>query len=64
MCHTQMIVDLGFTEEKFHDGTHMCLIYNDEQERRKIIGKYLESGLLSGEKVAYFADDATSGDGR
>jgi len=62
MCISKTIADLGFTEEKFHAGTHMCLIYNDDQERRNIIGKYLESGLLSGEKVAYFADAATNDD--
>ncbi len=62
MCISKEIAKLGFTEENFHTGTHMCLIYNDDQERRNIIGKYLASGLLSGEKVAYFADDETSDD--
>ena len=62
MCISKTIADLGFTEEKFNAGTHMCLVYNDGQERRSIIGKYLESGLLSGEKVAYFADEATNND--
>lgn len=47
---------MGFTKETFPAGTHMCLIYADECERRKIIGKFLESGILSGEKVSYFAD--------
>ena len=47
---------MGFTQEPFPAGTHMCLIYSHESERRKIIGKYLKSGLLAQEKVAYFAD--------
>ncbi|NQX02084.1 MEDS domain-containing protein [bacterium] len=50
------LTDMGFTAERFPAGTHMCLIYSDESERRKIIGKFLESGLLAREKVAYFAD--------
>jgi len=52
-------IDMGFTREPFPAGTHMCLIYASESERQKIIGKYLESGLLAREKVAYFADALT-----
>ena len=49
----------GFTKEKFPCGTHMCLIYRDEAERRKIVSQYLDSGLDAGEKVAYFVDSMT-----
>lgn len=55
-------VNLGFTRDPYPAGTHMCLIYNDEKERRAIIGKYLEKGAAVGERVAYFADCATSTD--
>jgi hypothetical protein len=34
----------------------MCLIYDNEDERRKIISKFLDAGLHEREKVAYFAD--------
>jgi len=34
-------VTMGFTDEKFPVGTHMCLIYDNEDERRKVISKYL-----------------------
>ena len=47
---------MGFTEEKFPAGTHMCLIYDNEDERRKIISKFLDAGLHEREKIAYFAD--------
>jgi hypothetical protein len=47
---------MGFTEETFPVGTHMCLIYSDEAERRSTISKFLDAGLLADEKVAYFAD--------
>ena len=53
------LTQMGFTQETFPAGTHMCLIYSRESERRNIIGKFLESGLLAGEKVAYFADTLT-----
>jgi len=47
---------MGFSDERFPVGTHMCLIYDDENERRKLIAKYLDAGLREGEKVSYFAD--------
>ena len=50
------LTNMGFTSESFPAGTHMCLIYSQESERRTIIGKFLESGMLAQEKVAYFAD--------
>jgi MEDS: MEthanogen/methylotroph, DcmR Sensory domain len=37
-------------------GTHLCLIYDDEQERREVVAKFVESGLSEGERVAYFTD--------
>ena len=49
-------VKMGFTDEKFPVGTHMCLIYDNEDERRNVISKFLNAGLHEREKVAYFAD--------
>lgn len=49
-------VNYGFTGETFPLGTHICLIYNDEAERRMVLEKYLESGLSANEKVGAFAD--------
>ncbi len=49
-------VQMGFTDESFPAGTHMCLIYADDLERRELISRFLESGLAAGEKVGYFAD--------
>jgi len=47
---------MGFTGQTFLPGVHMCYIYNDEAQRKKVISKFLESGLLSGEKASYFMD--------
>lgn len=55
-------VDMGFTEELFPEGTHMCLIYDDEEERKQIIGQFLAKGIECGEKVFYFADTMTPGE--
>jgi hypothetical protein len=53
---TNASISMGFSNKAFPPGTHACLIFQDEAERRKIISKYLQSGLRDGEKVAYFAD--------
>lgn len=58
------LTPMGFTGEPFPAGTHMCLIYAKENERRAVIGKFLESGILAGEKVSYFADAAKPGEVR
>jgi hypothetical protein len=47
-------MSLGFTHEAFPAGTHMCYIYNDNEERREAINKFIASGLLEGEEVHYF----------
>ena len=55
MCKDPIKINMGFADEQFPAGIHMCMIYNSEKERQKIISKYLEAGLSTGEKVAYFA---------
>ena len=59
MCPSHSEVDLGFTDRKQPAGTHMCLIFQDENERRKIMAKFIRKGLSDGEKVAYYADVMT-----
>jgi hypothetical protein len=59
MCSKGKEVHMGFTGETFPPGIHMCYIYNDEAQRKKVISKFLESGLLSGEKASYFMDVIT-----
>lgn len=49
-------VEMGFTAEPFPEGTHMCLIYSNEEERRNVITSFVEKGLKTGERVAYFSD--------
>lgn len=55
-------IHLGFSNETFYAGTHMCLVFRDEEERKNIVAKYVESGVLDHEKVGYFADTATTSD--
>lgn len=55
----QYTVDMGFTQERFSLGTHMCYLYNDEDERRSVMAQYTNKGLEIGEVVGYFADRET-----
>jgi hypothetical protein len=48
--------DLGFTTEVVPDCHHLCLIFDDEAQRHKIVSEYLAAGLNHGELVRYFAD--------
>jgi hypothetical protein len=52
-------INLGFTDKKYPAGTHICMIFQDEKERRRIIAKFIGRGLTDGEEVAYFADVMT-----
>jgi hypothetical protein len=58
----QRLANLGFTAERFPEGTHMCLFYVDDDVRRRLVGQFLAAGLCEGEKVAYFADSTAPAD--
>jgi len=52
-------LSLGFSDQRVPDGQHICDLYHDETERRRVMSKYLDSGLKAGEKVLYLADAMT-----
>lgn len=49
-------VDLGFTQEVLPECHHVCLVYDNKEQRRKIVAEYLAAGLKQGEFVRYFSD--------
>ena len=49
-------MDIGFTQETPPECHHLCLIYDDEAQRRIIVSEYLAAGLLQGESIGYFTD--------
>jgi hypothetical protein len=51
---------MGFTERTFPAGTHMCMIYSDDNERLDLLSKFLDAGIKAGEKTIYAADDTTT----
>ena len=55
-------VDMGFTQERFPRGIHMCLIFDQEEYRRKIVSEFLAAGLSQGELVRYMTDVNTAQD--
>jgi hypothetical protein len=56
---TRRTISLGFSEEKVFEGQHICYIFNDDEERRRVMAKYLESGRLANEKLLYLVDVIT-----
>lgn len=55
MCTSAKTISLGFTNEMFPQGVHMCYFYNSEEERRVVIPKFVASALQAGESISYFA---------
>jgi PAS domain S-box-containing protein len=53
------LISLGFTEERFPVGVHVCQIFSDDEERQDSLMKFLLSGLQSGERTSCFSDKTT-----
>lgn len=52
-------ISKGITEELISESTHVCLIYDNEEQRQQIVAQYMAAGLRRGEQVRYFADMTT-----
>lgn len=52
-------ISLGFTDQKFEPGVHICQIYDDEDERHNALVDYVISGLEGGENTACFTEKET-----
>jgi len=52
-------IPMGFTKELVPESCHVCLIYESEEQRQKIISEYIAEGLRQGELVRYFTDKTT-----
>ncbi len=55
-------IPIAFDDDELPTGTHICLIYSEEEERRSIISRFIANGIRSGEKVLYMADMTTEND--
>ncbi len=56
MCQNDLQVSLGFTSKKVPVGTHMCLIFTEEEERVDSLLTFLLSGLKTGERTVCFSE--------
>lgn len=52
-------ISLGFTNQQFEPGVHICQIFNDDDERHEAIINYIISGLKDGENAACFSEKET-----
>ena len=56
MAHPLPTISLGFTEQQFPPGVHICQIFGDDDERDEALLKFLLSGLQSGERAGCFSE--------
>lgn len=56
MPKTERDICLGFTDELYPEGTHICYLYNDEDERRQLLPLFAQQALLDREAFRYVAD--------
>lgn len=62
MAAAQRHICLGFTEELYPEGTHICYLYNSDEERRRILPRFAREALLQNEAFGYLADVPTRAD--
>ena len=56
MANEPHIVSLGFTQQAFPAGVHVCQIFASEGERLDALLEFLRSGLQAGERTACFTE--------
>ncbi|MBK7578908.1 MAG: MEDS domain-containing protein [Myxococcales bacterium] len=49
-------ISLGFTEQRFPAGAHVCQLFTDDEERQNAVLAFLLSGLRATERVSCFSD--------
>ena len=59
MAATRRDISLGFTPERLHEGLHVCYLFDDDEERLRVMAPFLQSGLDDREKVLYLVDQMT-----
>jgi hypothetical protein len=62
MAQTERHICLGFTDEPYPEGTHICYLYNDEDERRQILPLFAQQALADHELFSYVADVPSADD--
>ncbi|MDP3176250.1 MAG: MEDS domain-containing protein [Spirochaetaceae bacterium] len=47
---------MDFASELPSGSCHLCLIFDDDEQREKVVSAYIAGGLKKGEQVRYFSD--------
>ncbi|MBF0196263.1 MAG: MEDS domain-containing protein [Planctomycetes bacterium] len=63
MCE-QHLTSLGFTDQEVPVGTHMCLVFTEDEERADCLRKFLLSGLKIKERSACFSNHTSENEMR
>jgi hypothetical protein len=56
---SRRMISVGFDAGWVPAGTHMCLVYGDDDEYRWMMARFVQSGLEGNELVNYLADGMT-----
>lgn len=56
MANESHTVSLGFADQRFPAGAHICQIFSSDEERLDALLEFLRSGLEAGEKTACFTE--------
>lgn len=56
MCCEHKKISLGFTDQRFSPGVHICQIFRDDLERDNLAKEFLLSGLTAGERATCFSE--------
>lgn len=59
MKKNSQTISLGFTQEKFAPGVHICQIFSDDLERQESLLHFILSGLQTRERVSCFSNKTT-----
>lgn len=59
MKNNESTISLGFTEQKFPAGVHICQIITDDNERMESLLKFLLAGLQTGERASCFSENVS-----
>jgi hypothetical protein len=52
-------ITLGFTNQQFEPGVHICQIFNSDEERHEALVNFVISGIKSSEKTLCFSENET-----
>jgi hypothetical protein len=57
MDATKRKIRLGFTDQHFEEGVHICQIFSSDEERHQSLVNFIISGLKTGENTACFSEN-------